>query len=247
MSRPLSKKQIGELDKKIKAAAGNLSERDRQEYQAYISYCAQIQNVVCAEIANIDLCAELEAEFEWDVVGRTKTFSTIAQKLVRGDASLQTMRDIAGVRIKAEVSLGQQDRIVAVLQERLSEGRVIDRRRDPRSGYRALHLAIKYEGIPVEIQVRTSLQHVWAETYERVADRVGRDIRYGRPVPDGNVQAQRVVDLLQALSLNEIATIENREERNATNPISRLRYQRAQRRLETQVAELVQLLDRLGY
>ena len=238
MSRPLSKKQIGELDKKIKAVAGNLSERDRQEYQAYISYCAQIQNVVCAEIANIDLCAELEAEFEWDVVGRTKTFSTIAQKLVRGDASLQTMRDIAGVRIKAEVSLGQQDRIVAVLQERLSEGRVIDRRRDPRSGYRALHLAIKYEGIPVEIQVRTSLQHVWAETYERVADRVGRDIRYGRPVPDGNVQA---------LSLNEIATIENREERNATNPISRLRYQRAQRRLETQVAELVQLLDRLGY
>ncbi|MFA7265151.1 MAG: hypothetical protein WC054_02465 [Candidatus Nanopelagicales bacterium] len=247
MSRPLSKKQIGELDKRIKATAGSLSERDRQEYQTYISYCAQIQNDVSAEIASIDLCAELETEFDWDVVGRTKTFSTIAQKLVRGDASLQTMRDIAGVRIKADVSLGQQDRIVAVLQQRLSEGRVIDRRRDPRSGYRALHLAIRYEGIPVEIQVRTALQHVWAETYERVADRVGRDIRYGKPVPDGNVHAQRVVDLLQALSLNEIATIENREERSAANPISRLRYQRAHRRLESQVAELVQLLDSLGY
>ena len=34
-------------------------------------------------------------------------------------------------------------------------------------------------GIPVEIQVRTRWQHEWAELFEKLADRVGRGIRYG--------------------------------------------------------------------
>lgn len=35
------------------------------------------------------------------------------------------------------------------------------------------------KGIPIEIQVRTSWQHEWAELFEKLADRVGRGIRYG--------------------------------------------------------------------
>jgi ppGpp synthetase/RelA/SpoT-type nucleotidyltranferase len=37
------------------------------------------------------------------------------------------------------------------------------------------------EGVPVEIQVRTRWQHEWAELFEKIADRVGRGIRYGDP------------------------------------------------------------------
>ncbi|GGI66943.1 hypothetical protein GCM10010116_62080 [Microbispora rosea subsp. aerata] len=35
------------------------------------------------------------------------------------------------------------------------------------------------DGIPVEIQVRTELQDVWAQILERLADQWGRGIRYG--------------------------------------------------------------------
>ena len=34
-------------------------------------------------------------------------------------------------------------------------------------------------GLPVEIQVRTQLQHVWAELSEKLADRYGMDVKYG--------------------------------------------------------------------
>jgi ppGpp synthetase/RelA/SpoT-type nucleotidyltranferase len=41
----------------------------------------------------------------------------------------------------------------------------------------------RVDGHPIEIQVRTPLQDLWAQTIERLADRVGRAIRYGeRPV-----------------------------------------------------------------
>jgi len=48
-------------------------------------------------------------------------------------------------------------------------------------GYRAVHVIAFPEGVPVEIQVRTLWQHEWAELFEKLADRVGRRIRYGDP------------------------------------------------------------------
>jgi hypothetical protein len=35
------------------------------------------------------------------------------------------------------------------------------------------------DGFIVEIQVRTTLQDLWAQAVERLADEVGREIRYG--------------------------------------------------------------------
>jgi hypothetical protein len=34
-------------------------------------------------------------------------------------------------------------------------------------------------GLPVEVQIRTELQDLWAQVFERLADRWGRSIRYG--------------------------------------------------------------------
>jgi hypothetical protein len=59
--------------------------------------------------------------------------------------------------------------------------KIIDRRLDPRASYRAVHLEIRREGILLEVRVRTALQHQWAELFERTADRLGRDLRYGEP------------------------------------------------------------------
>lgn len=35
------------------------------------------------------------------------------------------------------------------------------------------------EGLPVEVQIRTELQHLWAELSEKLADRYGEEIKYG--------------------------------------------------------------------
>ena len=37
------------------------------------------------------------------------------------------------------------------------------------------------EEAPIEVQVRTEWQHEWAEFFEKLADRIGRGIRYGEP------------------------------------------------------------------
>jgi hypothetical protein len=60
---------------------------------------------------------------------------------------------------------------------------VTDRCADPRFGYRAVHVIVTIEAMPVEIQIRTELQDSWAQIVERLADRWGRGIRYGEP-PD---------------------------------------------------------------
>lgn len=54
----------------------------------------------------------------------------------------------------------------------------IDRISDPRSGYRALHLEVRRNGVRAEVQIRSQLQHEWAEAMERFADKGGRDVRY---------------------------------------------------------------------
>ncbi|GIH69015.1 hypothetical protein Mth01_12680 [Sphaerimonospora thailandensis] len=51
---------------------------------------------------------------------------------------------------------------------------------EPSHGYRAVHVIVFLDGIPVEIQVRTELQDVWAQILERLADHWGRGIRYGK-------------------------------------------------------------------
>lgn len=42
-----------------------------------------------------------------------------------------------------------------------------------------MHVIASVEGRLVEIQVRTKMQDLWAQAMERLADKVGREIRYG--------------------------------------------------------------------
>jgi hypothetical protein len=59
-------------------------------------------------------------------------------------------------------------------------------------------------GLPVEVQVRTPLQDLWAQITERLGDAWGRGLRYGAPIdnPDGLIVAGddlRRKDLLERL------------------------------------------------
>jgi ppGpp synthetase/RelA/SpoT-type nucleotidyltranferase len=96
------------------------------------------------------------------------------------------MQDLAGMRIVSDCNRHEQDRIVGKLMQLFAEfgpplPKLVDRRTHPSHGYRAVHVIVYADGVPVEIQVRTKLQHEWADLFEKLADRVGRGIRYGEP------------------------------------------------------------------
>lgn len=126
---------------------------------------------------------------------RLKNTGTIIEKLRRSSAThLANIHDLAGARIVHEGgSPVEQDQLVARLSElfrtRGWEHHLIDRRLDPMQGYRAVHVVVRVDQLPVEVQVRTAWQHQWAEFYEKVADRLGRNIRYSSEVDADDVLA----------------------------------------------------------
>jgi ppGpp synthetase/RelA/SpoT-type nucleotidyltranferase len=139
---------------------------------------------------------------------RLKTTGTIIDKVKRSDcAHLANIQDLAGVRVVLEtLDRREQDRVCRQVEEMFTADgtappRVIDRRVQPMHGYRAVHVVPLIDGVPVEIQVRTTLQHEWAELFEKMADVYGRGIRYGEQpllptVPsDAPAELQKIVDV----------------------------------------------------
>jgi ppGpp synthetase/RelA/SpoT-type nucleotidyltranferase len=112
------------------------------------------------------------------VTHRVKTVETLIDKLRRGTA-LSRMQDLVGLRVVGDFGLSGQDELVGRLVHRFPGARVDDRRVRPSHGYRAVHVIPKIGGFSVEVQVRTSLQHAWANATEQLADQWGRAIRYG--------------------------------------------------------------------
>jgi Region found in RelA / SpoT proteins len=82
----------------------------------------------------------------------------------------------------------EQDEVVAsIVAEFAREPKpptVKDRREFPSFGYRAVHVIVFDDGLPVEVQARTALQDLWAQAIERLGDRWGRGIRYGEEPSD---------------------------------------------------------------
>lgn len=114
-----------------------------------------------------------------EATSRLKTINTIIEKLRRERTRLAEMQDIGGLRIVSEVDLTGQDMIVSRIVDTFPVTRVIDRRRSPNYGYRAVHVIASLGERRIEIQVRTQLQDFWAQAMERLADEAGREIRYG--------------------------------------------------------------------
>jgi ppGpp synthetase/RelA/SpoT-type nucleotidyltranferase len=120
--------------------------------------------------------------------GRVKTTTTMTDKLRRTPGmQLSRVQDLAGARIVVRDLSAQdevRDRIIQFYVSQDCKYREVDRRKDPRFGYKAVHLVVQLDEIPVEIQIRTELQDTWAQIVERLADRWGRGIRYGQDPED---------------------------------------------------------------
>lgn len=212
---PASRNQLGKLGRRL--AAGTTAPGDDELYVAFLGAYDRVQS---------DLADALRAVTDWagvlpslTIVGRTETRDTLIQKLRRRPGvQLPNIQDIAGVRIVGDMTLFQQNLLGQFLLGSYP-GRLVDRRADPVAGYRALHAWLTVGGRPAEVQIRTRLQHLWAEMFEGMADRWGRQIRYGgqpdRPGENGSADDGVEFELrvstvagLQDFSVSVIAEIE---------------------------------------
>jgi putative GTP pyrophosphokinase len=125
---------------------------------------------------------------------RHKRFSTILDKLAREPSmKLSRMQDIGGCR----AVLPDMDAIRAVqrlLERRTGYVRTADYIETPRSsGYRAVHVMLKYDERVIEVQLRTKRMHEWAIAVERLGGRLSLDFKSGK----GPVE---ILDFFRAVS-----------------------------------------------
>lgn len=126
-----------------------------------------------------EVLVRVRDELALQVSGRpAKSTAAIVDKLRRGSIRLTQMQDIAGCRIVVP-DVSHQNRVLSVLNGIYDDAGIFDRRTRPSSGYRAVHLIVRRLDLPVEIQIRTDLQHVWAELSEKLADKHGIYLKYG--------------------------------------------------------------------
>jgi ppGpp synthetase/RelA/SpoT-type nucleotidyltranferase len=107
-----------------------------------------------------------------------KSTTSVVDKLRRETIRSTQIQDIAGCRIVV-ADANTQNRVAATVGLMFDRAIVVDRRLRPSFGYRAVHIIPELNGRLVEIQLRILLQHRWAEFSEKLADRVGSDLKYG--------------------------------------------------------------------
>jgi putative GTP pyrophosphokinase len=107
-----------------------------------------------------------------------KSTSSLVEKLHRESIRLSQVQDIAGCRVVVG-DVAKQDQVVASLEAAFAGASVVDRRTNPSYGYRAVHVIAQISGKLIEIQVRTALQHLWAEYSEALSDEFDTAIKYG--------------------------------------------------------------------
>lgn len=166
----MSKSKIDELGKQLRQAATDGVALDVVALDAYSESFSDAIN----GIQKMLLAANLTG-----FTSRTKSTASVVAKLLRQPRTrLSQIQDILGLRFVAD-DLEQQEALIVELTRIFPDSKPQDRRLSPQYGYRAVHLIVKVNGFPLEIQVRSQLQHFWAQYSEMIADRRGQDLKYG--------------------------------------------------------------------
>jgi ppGpp synthetase/RelA/SpoT-type nucleotidyltranferase len=179
---PTSREQINKLGQRL-ALGEPVSDDDLHLLEELVACHAQ-----ALELARprLDGLAETVGTPPLHVTHRAKTTGTIVEKLRRERGmELARVQDLAGIRIVGGITFDWQDQLAAEIVRRFPadprQPKIRDRRTEPSHGYRAVHVIVSLDGVSIEIQVRTIPQHLWADVMERIADHLGRQIRYGQP------------------------------------------------------------------
>ncbi|MDE0470738.1 MAG: hypothetical protein OXH57_02260 [Ekhidna sp.] len=107
---------------------------------------------------------------------QTKTSISIKEKLIRLKGRLSEMQDIRGCRMVAN-DLAICDTVVEKIKKSKLNIVKVDNRNDD-IGYRAIHVIVTVKEKPVEIQIRTRLQDIWANICEKYSSKQN-DLKYG--------------------------------------------------------------------
>jgi len=163
-----SKSQIDRLGERLKK--GHVSDEDLRLLDAYRKSFAEAYKEVEAIIRN---ATQLEP-----AARREKSTPSIIAKLQRQPIRLSRIQDIAGCRLIVQDAVAQ-NQVVERLKTCLAGATIVDRRRRPSHGYRAVHVVAMAQDRPIEIQIRTEDQQLWAQLSERLSDSIDRAIKYG--------------------------------------------------------------------
>jgi ppGpp synthetase/RelA/SpoT-type nucleotidyltranferase len=180
----MSRSALDKLGKRV-ALSDMISDTDLIDLQGVLTTCAELLAVIKPRVDRV--VEEARSSLALDVAtptSRPKTIGTIHDKLRRERGmGLKGMQDLAGIRVVGDVDRRQQDQLYDLLTVEFTNESAapkrVDRRENPSFGYRALHVIVFPGGMPVEIQIRTIGQQLWANLSENLADAWGRQIRYG--------------------------------------------------------------------
>lgn len=163
----LSKTQIDRLGERLKR--GPHTESDLRLLDDYRRSFSEAYEAVVRTIRQ-------RGEFP---TGRlAKSTVSIVEKLRRESIRLSQMQDIAGCRVVVG-NVVEQEQFVGFLRTDFPGATVMDRRDNPSYGYRAVHIIAEISGKPIEIQFRSSLQHLWEEVSEKSSDVLDPTIKHG--------------------------------------------------------------------
>jgi putative GTP pyrophosphokinase len=163
----ISKTQIDRLGDRLKE--GRHTDDDLRLLDEYRRTFGEACDIVVRKIRDLG---------ESPTARLAKSTLSIVEKLRRESVRLSQMQDIGGCRVIVADIL-KQNQFVAALGGAFPDAIVIDRRENPSYGYRAIHVIAQAAGKPIEIQVRSALQHLWAELSEKASDVIDPAIKYG--------------------------------------------------------------------
>lgn len=110
------------------------------------------------------------------IVQRLKRKPQILRKLKRLNTRLTQLQDIGGLRVIVDQN-SDVDKLIEYITNKLKQQtsivikRIVDYRKKGRddSGYRAAHIIMERDGVFLELQIRSRIQHYWAELIERTS------------------------------------------------------------------------------
>ena len=168
MAKEVSRTQIDRLGDRLKK--GNITEDDLRLLDQYRRSFTEAYEIVVGDIRQ---------KLGLEPTGRpAKSTTSISEKLRRESIRLTQIQDIAGCRLIV-ADIADQEFVIQSLSQLFEYVTVIDRRQQPSHGYRAVHVIVSCRGKVIEIQVRTALQHLWAELSEKYSDVEDPAIKYG--------------------------------------------------------------------
>jgi putative GTP pyrophosphokinase len=230
MEKEMSKTQVDRLGDRLRK--GNINEADLRLLDIYRRSFSDAYQVVVGTIIK---------ELALEPTGRpAKSTTSISDKLRRESIRLTQIQDIAGCRLIVP-DIVTQDSVVESLKSLFEHTSIVDRRKQPSHGYRAVHVIASYRDKLIEIQVRTSLQHLWAELSEKFSDIVDPVIKYG----GGGKDIQALLSKISStIAMGEFAETQLADAQAQLSSLDSLKYSHIQQKIVGAQDELILLKRR---